>query len=152
MVTIDHQSNFRDPLSVECWTTAQVMSTKSWPCCPGVLPKWKWSVDARQWPLLWHALVYSKQLAEQGDKPFLRASQHTQLKVSHRPSSLPFLRRIYGAHSMWGPGKTQFQLWTAHSLVREIVLQAKLNSSVTPSKGGVLVSQSCQLFASPWAA
>ena len=46
---------------------------------------------------------------------------------------------------MWGPGKTQFQLWTAHSLVREIVLQAKLNSSVTPSKGGVLVSQSCQL-------
>ena len=39
--------------------------------------------------------------------------------------------------------KSQFQLWTAHSLVREIVLQAKLNYSVIPYKRGVLVSQSC---------
>ena len=45
--------------------------------------------------------------------------------------------------------KSQFQLWTAHSLVREIVLQAKLNSSVIPYKGGVLVSQSCPALCNP---
>ena len=45
--------------------------------------------------------------------------------------------------------KSQFQLWTAHSLVREMVLQAKLNSTVIPYKGGVLVSQLCPTLCNP---
>ena len=113
-MTIEHQTNFRDPLTVECWTTAQVMCANSWPCCPEILPKWERSMDARQWPLLCHVPFYSKQLAEQGDKPFLGVSQHTELKVSHRPSSLPY-EHLWSIFCVGPWEKSQFQLCSQSS-------------------------------------